>query len=57
MISGAREYQIERKVLLPDLVNSVSLRNHLYWKIELNIKTGKANQQAYRFRTLQGYSW
>jgi hypothetical protein len=57
MMSGSREYHIERKVILPDsVVYGISEKPSLL-EIELNIKTGKANQQTYRFRTLQGYSW
>ncbi len=57
MVSGAREYQIERKVLLPDSVVYGIAEKPSLLEIELNIKTGNTNQQTYRFRTLQGYSW
>ncbi len=57
MTSGAREYQIERKVLLPDSVKYGISEKPSLLEIELNIKTEKANPQTYRFRTLQGYSW
>jgi type II secretory pathway pseudopilin PulG len=57
MTSDGREYQIERRVLLPDSVVYGIAEKPSLLEIELRIKTGKDNPQTFRFRTLQGYSW
>ncbi len=55
--SSGREYQIERRILLPDSVKYGNAEEPSLLEIELNITATKDKNTRYTFRSLQGYSW
>lgn len=54
--SGGPEFQVERRVLLPDSVKFGNSEPSLM-EIELVITASRPIQQKYQFRMLQGNSW